>query len=191
MYLYVYYGSQVKFLTLIKMGNIMATKGVTISARISHEDAEFLSALTINGAKTPSDKLRSIITEARQRAHRPNDYAGCFQMVQEIIMPIIEQVRQTEIENNIHSELFNRTVECLSDTLAFLLSATSSPDNKIEVESLKSIEQGIADRIFRLFESIMQMGIIKRSTCYDSSLIQDRIETVLDLCEVIINNKQQ
>ena len=52
------------------------SKTVSISARISHEDAEFLSSLTIEGATTPSDKLRALLADARQRHAGLQDYSS-------------------------------------------------------------------------------------------------------------------
>ena len=67
----------------------MPSKTVPISARISHEDAEFISQLKINEATTPSDKLRAIISDAKRQRLRTQDYRGCFQMIQELLMPVI------------------------------------------------------------------------------------------------------
>ena len=64
----------------------MASKTVQISARISNEDAEFLSKLTINGAKTPSDKLRAIITQTRKRSIEIQDYTGCYKLIQDLVL---------------------------------------------------------------------------------------------------------
>lgn len=165
----------------------MPSKTVPISARISHEDAEFISQLKINGATTPSDKLRAIIFDARRQRLRTKDYRGSFQMIQELLMPVIEIIRQAELESLEHSELITRSVEWLPDTLAFIVSsAPQSLDDK-SVEKLHSLEKGLADRVFRLMESVLQMGITQKCPCYDADTISQRVGPILELAQVIEN----
>ena len=165
----------------------MPSKTVPISARISHEDAEFISQLKINGATTPSDKLRAIIFDARRQRLRTKDYRGSFQMIQELLMPVIEIIRQAELESLEHSELITRSVEWLPDTLAFIVSsAPQSLDDK-SAEKLHSLEKGLADRVFRLMESVLQMGITQKCPCYDADTISQRVGPILELAQVIEN----
>lgn len=103
----------------------MPSKTIPISARVSHEDAEFISRLKINGATTPSDKLRAIIADARRQKSRTKDYRGCFQMIQELLMPVNETIRQVELDNHEHSELITRAVEWLPDVLAYIVSSST------------------------------------------------------------------
>lgn len=167
----------------------MPSKQVTISARISHEDAEFLSQLSIQDAKTPSDKLRAIITEARQRGTRKADYTGSLQMIQEIITPIMQTIRKTEVENQIHSELITRLAEWMPDTVAFLVSSISEPDQQNIKQQMYQLEQGLTDRLFRLIEAILQLAVTGRCACYDQDVMNRHIDPVLDLCRIITDRK--
>ena len=171
----------------------MPSKMVNISARISHEDAEFISGLDIDGTKTPSDKLRAIIADARKRSRRFQDYSGCYQMIQEIMMPVVEAVRKAELENRIHSELISRIIEWLPDVLAYIVSTAPSSEKPKSTEPLNNLEQGVADRVFIMIESVLQLGITQRCPCYDESAIARRISPVLDLSNVIsnIHNKRE
>ena len=163
----------------------MPSKTIPISARVSHEDAEFISRLQINGATTPSDKLRAIIAEARQQRSRTKDYRGCFQMIQELLMPVIETIRQVELDNHEHSELITRAVEWLPDALAYVVSsAPQNPDDNA-AEKIHRLEQGLADRVFGLIESVLQLGITKRCPCYETDTVSQRVEPILELAQVI------
>ena len=51
-------------------------KTVPISVRVSNEDAEFIATLQIDNAVTPSDKVRSLIKEAKQKKERVVSYEG-------------------------------------------------------------------------------------------------------------------
>jgi len=163
----------------------MSSKTIPISARISHEDAEFISQLKINGATTPSDKLRAIIADARRLRSRSRDYRGCFQMIQELVLPVIEAIRQVELDSHEHSELITRAVEWLPDALAYIVSSAPQSPDEDSVEKLHRLEQGLADRVFGLIESVLQMGVTKRCPCYDTDTISQRVEPILELSQVI------
>ena len=163
----------------------MPLKTIPISARVSHEDAEFISQLQINGATTPSDKLRAIIAEARRQRSRSKDYRGCFQMIQELLMPVIETIRQVELDNHEHSELITRSIEWLPDALAYIVSSAPQTSDDNSAEKIHRLEQGLADRVFGLIESVLQMGVTKRCPCYDTDTIAQRVEPILELAQVI------
>jgi hypothetical protein len=50
---------------------------------------------------------------------------------------------------------------------------------------MASLEEDVADRVFRLIESVMQLGVTRNSRCYDQALITDRIVPILDLARVV------
>ena len=166
-------------------------KTIPMSVRLSQEDAEFLSQLEIEGAATPSDRLRAIIGEARLRRSRPVDYLGCYQMLREQLAPVSELVRQAELENNNHSEVLARSLEWLPDFFAFLVSAVHSGGASPGEKELTAAEQGVADRVFRLMESFTQMAVTERCPCYMPALIRERIKPLLDLTTVITNNMEK
>jgi hypothetical protein len=160
-------------------------KAVTISARISQEDAQFLSQYKVEGAITPSDKLRAIITETRERQHRLKDYRGSINMFQSLLAPVDAEIRELELQHQTHSELITRILEWLPDMMAFIIASETKLNKNTKKAELEKIEEGIADRVFRLIESVMQMGVTQRCPCYDSKAISSRVEPVLDLARVI------
>ena len=111
-------------------------KAVTISARISQEDALFLSQYKGEGAVTPSDKLRAIITEARERQQRMKDFRGSIDMFQNLLAPVDAEIRELELHHHIHSELITRILEWLPDMMAFIIaSETKLNKNTKKVKS--------------------------------------------------------
>jgi len=160
-------------------------KAVTISARISQEDALFLSQYKVEGAVTPSDKLRAIITETRERQQRMKDYRGSINMFQSLLAPVDAEIRELELQHHIHSELITRILEWLPDMMALVIAAETGLNKNTKKEQLEDIEEGIADRVFRLIESVMQMGVTQRCPCYNSNAISKRVDPILDLVRVI------
>ncbi len=164
-----------------------AGKAINISARISQEDAEFLARYKAAGCVTPSDKLRAILTEARERNEKLRDFRGSIDLFHEMLAPIAGEFRELELTNNTHSELISRVLHWLPDMLAFIVSSEVNLDKNTSKQELVEIEAAIADRIFRLIESTLQMGITKRSNCYDVEAISSRLDPILDIAKVIRN----
>jgi len=169
----------------ITRSNAMAAKTVTISARIPREDAEFISQLQVGGATTPSDKLRAIIDAARRRQMGAQDYRGCMAMMQDLIGPVSTYAREQEHICQVHSELVTRVLDWLPDTMAFTVASMSPAGEGSDADSLQAMEDGIADRVFRLMESVLQMGVTQRCPCYNPRAIQSRVGPILDLARVI------
>ena len=164
----------------------MSYKTVSISARISQEDAEFLSQLTIAGAKTPSDKLRAILTDARQRHLEGLEYQSSLQLTLDMYLPLVERIQKAEYEAGIHSELLIRLIHWLPDMAAYAVSGLQcSEEDKQQKECLTAFEQGVAERIFRLMESVLQMGVTQQSNCYNPGVINDHVQPVLELADMI------
>ncbi len=162
-------------------------KTVTISARISREDALFLSQYEAEGAVTPSDKLRAIIADAREWHSKSKDYRGSISVFQNMLAPVDADIRELELRHHIHSELLTRILEWLPDMMAVIIASETKLNKSGEKGQLEEIEEGVADRVFRLIESIMQMGITQRCPCYNSNTISRRIDPVLDLARIISN----
>jgi hypothetical protein len=161
------------------------SKSITISARIAHEDAAFLSQLEVNGANTPSDKLRALIAEARKRKEQPRDYGGCLAQIQEMIAPVATRVRQVELAEKAHSELLTRTFEWLPETVAYILAAPPAETDSWPLEELAEYEQGLADRLFRLVTALLQLGVTPGCPCYSPDVVSRHMAPVLDLADVI------
>lgn len=169
----------------IKRSMRAGTKAVPLSTRISQEDAEFLSALKVQDANTPSEKLRVIIAETRKRHEGMQDYRSSLLMYQDMLNRVVTVTRELENENQIHSELISRLTEWLPDMMAFTTAMGSELQQSRSVESLKKFEDGITDRSFRLFQSILQMGITDTCPCYQTNAVSKRMTEVVNLINVI------
>ena len=163
----------------------MPDKTVSISARISQDDAEFLSQLIVSGAKTPSDKLRAILMEARQRHLGQQEYSDGLRLMRDMYAPLTERLQQAEYESGQHSELLVRLMQWLPDIAAYVLSGVPNEEKGIQKKELVAFEHGVVDRVFRLMESMLQLGITQNNPCYDPKIINDRIKPVLELADTI------
>lgn len=159
-------------------------KSVNMSVRLSPDDAEFLAGLEIDNASTPSDKLRALIVEAKERRQGTEDYAGALQLAQGLLAPTLRTLRTSEHAEGVHSELVSRFAEWLPECLAFLIAAQGG-EKAFGREQLTEIERGLADRAFFLMQSVLQMGVTGSSPCYDPAVVSHRLKPVLDLARII------
>lgn len=160
-------------------------KSVPLSVRVSEDDAEFIAGLEVAGAATPSDKVRALLMEARRRRERFRDYAGCLSMIHEMLVPTLQRVREAEHRQREHSELVAKVSEWLPDLAAFLLTGLADVPEESEREALEDLERGVADRIFRLMEAVLRMGVTRTCRGYDPDVISDRTDAIVELAELI------
>lgn len=164
-------------------------KSVQIGARISHADAEFLSQLEVEGARTPSDKLRAIIEEARLRRRCDNDFRGSYKEMVEQLAPALEVIKTVEFETSTHSEIMARVGQWMPDFYAFFLSSVLEGREENTPLNLEKVEAGVTEMIFLLFQSVMQMGVSRQCSCYNPDLINEHLQAVSELAEVAFQKR--
>lgn len=162
----------------------MPRKSIPISTRISSEDAEFLAEWKGSDAATPSEKLRAMIAEVRRQEEGAKDYSGALHVAAGLIGPALHAVRTQEHSAGTHSELVARVADWLPECLAYLIAAKGSRD-ALDRDALIEVEEGLADRVMILMQSVLQMAVTPRCPCYNPQVVRERIQPVMDLAEVI------
>lgn len=170
---------------------MLSRKTVPFSVRVPYEDAEFIAGLDVNGAKSPSDKLRAIITQARLRERGEQDYSTVLSFFDEQVAPVAQSIRKGELECNKHSELLALVYERVPELLAFLVSYPAEKEF-FDLAELEGLERGIANRVFRLLEGVMRLAVSPSSTpCYDPDVLSDRIDPLIDLAQIILSSRDR
>ena len=165
------------------------SKTVPISVRVSHEDAEFIANLKIGNAVTPSDKVRSIIREARDRNDNIVNYEGWLKISRDSLDGLIQKIKTMELKQTQHSELISLFNDWIVESFAYAASAKHEIDEgKVE---LSQFEAGISERVFRLLESMARMGVTSSAPCYDPEIISKGLAPVLELINIINQRTEQ
>ena len=159
------------------------SKNVPLSVRVSEEDAEFIARLQVSGATTPSDKIRAMLAEARRRHEGVQDFEGALTMLEDLLAPVLHRLQGAEVEQRLHSELLSHVAHWLPELVALLLTAFNGV-KRLEREHLQELESEVADRIFRLIEDILRMGITRECRGYDPTVVARRMGPVLELAEL-------
>ncbi len=162
----------------------MPEKTVPLSARVSQEDADFLTKMKVEGAQTPSEKLRQVVRDARRRHDGAQDYPSALALAQDTVAPAVQCIRQVERELGVHSELLTRMVEWLPELMAYVHSAPGMPGENDEAR-LRRLEGGVALRLTTIMQSVLQMAVTRDGPFYDPRVLTDRVEPVLHLARVI------
>jgi hypothetical protein len=140
----------------------MSAKTVPFSARISVEDAEFISELEFDGANTPSDKLRALLAESRRRYQGYSDYGQNLAQMQEWLGRIKRQLLVRQHQLNQRSELTVRLLDALPDILATLQTMAAQCES-MNVRQLRQTETQIMHSICRLNELLLPLALTAES----------------------------
>ena len=168
----------------------MASKTIPLSVRITDEDAEFLAGLDLAGASTPSEKIRALIAQARQRYEGARSYETSLALVRELIEPVGQNLRARELKSRHRSELIADTLYWLPDLVAFLMAGPAARAGKQEASELTEFEAGISHRIFRFIEAVLRLGVTAKAPCYDPDVVASGLGGTLELAQLILANRQ-
>ena len=94
----------------------------TLSARIPSEDLEWLAGLEIQGAISPSDKVRALIGQLRRQHEGSLDYQRSLAWLRDLMAPFVSAIRAIEHQNRMHSEVLTLVAEALPQIMAAMLS---------------------------------------------------------------------
>ena len=158
-----------------------AANRIPISVRISQEDADFIAELKIEGANTPSEKIRELLTQARLAHSQTHDYGTALAAQEQFFQVARRDVLHAEKEWGIHSHIVARLFEQLPDFAATL--AADLPENAQEAD-LKRYECELMRRIVRLTDSILQLAVTGKGAAYDDTVLQ-QLENSLKLAKIV------
>lgn len=163
----------------------MPGKSVSLSVRLSPEEAAFLAMYQSEGATTLSEKMRAIISEARQRRAGSENYAECLGFTEELLAPSMHRLREAESAESMHSELLLNFVHWLPDIVATSMVNVPEAGDPNAAERLSKLEAAIADRIFVLMEQVLRLAVTDESPCYDTTIIATHMPAVIKLNDII------
>ena len=164
---------------------------IPMSVRISEEDQEFIAALEVPGAKTPSEKIRAIIAEVREHRQGLNDPVRCADLVREMLTGPRRRLRDAEKALRVHSELLTVVHEWLPELFSLVSAWPYSEGTPPSENDLAQLEDRTAAHVFRLIEGVLLMGITARCRCYDPGLVVSRLDRVLEITRMIERKEEE
>ncbi len=163
------------------------SKTVSLSVRVSSGDAEFLARLRIDGATTPSEKLRAILKEERRRREGDREYGRVLALTREGLSPALERVQAAEDRHGVHSEVIHQVADWLPRLMASFVTglAHGQEGDKDEAGALSEFERRLVDQVFGLAEATLRLGVTKKVRGYDPNVVNDRLGPLLEIVDVV------
>jgi hypothetical protein len=160
----------------------------TLSARIPTEDMEWLASLDLQGAVSPSDKLRALIAQMRRQHEGTLDYERSLGWLRDLVAPFVTAIRAFEHHNRMHSEVLTLAAEWLPQVMATLLSErTLARDARAQAIDVEDI---VVQRCFQLLASIMRLAVTREAACYSPDVIDKHLPGVLELAGIVTQTRK-
>lgn len=154
---------------------------IPVSVRIAQEDADFIAALEMEGAYTPSEKIRELLKQARMAHTQVMDYDAALQAAERLFYETRHNVLRLEKQHGIHSNILARVFELLPDLTATV--AAVLPDDA-DGEVMRRYEREVMWRVIRLMDAMLQLAVTGKGAAYDDSVLKD-LENTLKLAEIV------
>jgi hypothetical protein len=163
------------------------SKSVPLSFRASAEEAEFLSLLQVQGASTPSEKLRWLLQMARNRSQQSPDAAERRAAVEELVRSTAQSWRRAEAAEGQQSVLIRDFVEWVTEAVVFLAAPRGGQSDP---EFLKTLEEGAALRSARIAEQFLRLGVTRLAPCHDAGIVRKHTGPLVELVRIIDKQRE-
>jgi hypothetical protein len=160
----------------------------TLSARIPTEDLEWLVGLDLQGAVSPSDKVRSLIGQLRRQHEGTLDYQRSLSWLRDLVAPFVSAIGALEHHNKMHSEVLALVAEALPQIMATLVSerGITNDATKRAIE----VEQIVVQRCFQLLTAILRLAVTRDAPCYNPKVLDQYVPEVLEIAGIIAQTRK-
>lgn len=162
----------------------MAQKTVQLSVRVSDDDAAFLASLEIEGALTPSEKMRAILQAERQRHGAETTPNEMEDIIRSMMRRARLQVRTLEKERNVRSDLVARLYERIPELAGALIAGLGK-------RTPEEFESAMAADLYALIEEALSLALVSQNRVYDAGVAVPHLPPVLELADLIRKSHQQ
>ena len=166
----------------------MAVQMQTVSARLPSEDLQWLSALDLPGAVTPSDKLRALIAQMRKQYEGALDYSACLAWLRDLLAPFIIELRGVEHRERIHSAAVSAIIAWAPQIMATMLSARDWGEDG--VARAREVEDALVQSCFHLLMALLRLGVTPAAECYTPDVVQKHLPRIIELVQLITANRE-
>ena len=160
----------------------------TVSARIPIDDLQWLATLEVQGATTPSDKLRALVTQLRRQHEGALEYSASLQWMRDLVSPFVTTVGAFEHRQGKHSELVRLISDWVPQLMALLVAENSL--GKEPLRKAQEIEDKLAGRCVQLLMGVLRLGITPASDCYDPQVLARYLPQIIELSGVIDSSRK-
>ena len=162
----------------------------TVSVRIPEDDLEWLMGLDIEGARNPSDRIRSLLGATRRQRAGASDYVACVAMLREFLRPLQDVVSAAERRAKVHSEVVAAILAALPEIMAEAIAFPPVPADGPAVSALMRIEADLATRTMRLLVQLLRLSITPAVPAYDPAVLDSYLTEIANIADLIRDRRQ-
>ncbi|MEM9839025.1 MAG: hypothetical protein AAF830_07700 [Pseudomonadota bacterium] len=154
----------------------MPRKAIPLSLRISDDDAAFLANYTPEGAATPSEKVRHLIAEARERAEAKGPEDGRTAATH-VLAPARKRWRDLEAKTGRNSDLVLKLYDRAAELLGRMIVGPHAEDE------LEQFEADLAREAARTIEDLLALQLGGNTRAYNDGALGDELSQAMCLLE--------
>lgn len=159
----------------------------TISIRVPDEDFQWLLSLQQPSAKTPSEKLRALLSNARQQEAGMTNPELCSTWMRALAQPFMDAVTAFERKQKIHSDLVGAVSEWVPQIMATLVSSRLG-GKRLQEEAVE-VEAVLAQQCFRLLTTLLRAAITSVPATYDKEVLDRYLPDIIEIAAIISTRK--
>jgi hypothetical protein len=160
----------------------------TVSARIPVDDLQWLATLEMQGANSPSDKLRALVTQLRRQHEGALEYSASLQWMRDLVAPFVTAVGTFEHRQGQHSELVRLISDWVPQLMAILVAESSL--GREPLRKAQEIEAKLAGRCAQLLMGILRLGITPGADCYDPQVLAKHLPQIIELSGIVDSSRK-
>ncbi|MEM8839180.1 MAG: hypothetical protein AAGE89_13880 [Pseudomonadota bacterium] len=165
-------------------------KSTSLSVRVDDDDAAFLASMQIDGARTPSEKLRALLRIEQRRQKGTRDAEEATEMFRDSLRPTRRRIRKMEAETEMRSDFLKKVYDHLPEVAGAALAGPNEEDRE-KSGQLRALEKSAIDEVFDFMQDIIELGLSPKNRVYETDYFLERVEILFRYGELIDLSKKQ
>jgi hypothetical protein len=157
---------------------------IPLSVRVPQDDFEWLSALAVDGAATPSDKLRAIIQSHRRELEGVSSYPTALSWLRERIQPLAAEVAAHEHDAGTRSDVVAAAMEWAPQLMALLISSHVAAGEGSE-QAARQLEDFVLQKSAALLGALLRLGVGAAPPTYATDALDRHVFPLGQLIDAI------
>jgi hypothetical protein len=157
---------------------------IPLSVRVPQDDFEWLSALAVDGAATPSDKLRAIIQSHRRELEGVSSYDAALAWLRERVQPLAREVAAHEHRAAERSDAIAAAMEWAPQLMALLISS-HVPAEGDDGRTARQLEDSVLQKAAALLGALLRLGIGTPPPTYAADAIDRHVIPLGQLIDAV------
>jgi hypothetical protein len=161
----------------------------TVSIRLPDEDFHWLLSTQEVAGKTPSEKLRALVTSIRARESGLADPDVCSEWLRGLVQPLSNAVAAWERGHREHSDILSAVLDVIPKIMVILVSSRSGAEEG--AGDLREIEAALSQQCFRLFATLLRAAVTSVPAVYEKEAIERYLPEIVEITDIIVTRREK